>query len=150
MDHGESSAGTMVQVHMPMEPPCFEATMQTLPRESTWTQDDGRKVKFVMEEEEEDTERSDGSQCDSEAEDIKESDVREIENVCTPQRFQEVLEVWRPRIGGYFGRPGDFETFMKLPIPSESRFEIIKKLLLLSSTNRPRRNKRRAQSEISR
>lgn len=140
---------TAVQIHVPMEPPCFEPTTRTLPQESTWTQEDGTKVKFVMEEE--DMEHSDGSQCDSDAEDIKESDVREIENVCTPQRFQEVLEVWRPRIGGYFGRPGDFETFMKLPIPSESRFEIIKKLLLLSSTNRPRRNiKRRAQGEISR
>jgi len=128
--------GTRVkfEVHVPMDPPCFECTTPGPTRESTWIQDDGTRVKFVTEEE--------GDSDDED--DIKESDVREIENVCTPQRFQEVLEIWRPRIGGYFGRPGDFETFMKLPIPSESRYDIIKSLVKLSS--RPRRNvKRRAE-----
>lgn len=100
----------------------------------TWNNGDGTSSKFVPLEDGEDNEGD-------------ETDDVPIENVNTPQLMQEVLEKWRPRIGHCFAKNDDFETFMKLPIPIQSRMTILQTMIKTSQSTR-RTRKRRAQSEI--
>lgn len=104
-----------------------------------WTNDNGTRIKFVVEEDTDDDEADEGDEY--------KSDARMIENVYSPQMMQEVLEKWRPRIGHHFAKEDDFETFMKLPIPIESRLTILE--TMIKASYKPRRSrKRRAQSDI--
>ena len=118
------------------------------PRDTTWTNDDGTRVKYVVEDAlDEDAE--DG-ECEEE-DDIKQEELRMIENLNTPQLMQEILELWRPRIGHHFSTADDFETFMKLPIPSESRLKLLNMVRanVRNTSSNPRRSvKRRAKSDV--
>lgn len=118
-------------LHLP-PPPIGNVDMASGPL--VWNNGDGTSSKFVP------LEDGDDSEAD-EADDIP------IENVNTPQLMQEVLEKWRPRIGHCFAKNDDFETFMKLPIPIQSRMTILQTMIKTSQSSR-RTRKRRAQSEI--
>lgn len=126
-----------VTVHV--ENPTRELPSVVPTKPLVWSNGDGTSSKFVM------LEDSEGEGDDSETEyDTKCA----LELVNTPQLMQEVLEKWRPKIGHCFAKDDDFETFMKLPIPMESRLNILQ--TAIKASYKPRRTrKRRAQSEIT-
>lgn len=66
-----------------------------------------------------------------------EDDVGSIVDVSNPRLFDAYMDSWRARVGWMFKDDTEYETFMKLPISTQERLQLLQKL-----TNKTRGSKR--------
>lgn len=82
---------------------------------ATWELDSSHKVQFTT----------------------TEDDVGSIVDVSNPRLFDAYMDSWRARVGWMFKDDTEYETFMKLPISTQERLQLLQKL-----TNKTRGSKR--------
>lgn len=74
--------------------------------DATWELDSSHKVQFTT----------------------TEADMDSIIDVSNPRLFDAYMDSWRARVGWMFKDDSEYETFMKLPISTQERLQLLKKL----------------------
>lgn len=68
-----------------------------------------------------------------------EDDMDSVIDVSNPRLFDAYMDSWRARVGWMFKDDAEYETFMKLPISTQERLQLLQKLT--NKTRGPKRPK---------